>query len=146
MDSLTEKRLIPFEEELSHLDNYFYLEKLRFRGLVELVYDLKTTNFMLPVLTLQPLAENAVRHGRSGGRKAITITVATERLADGWLLTVSDNGSGFDLEASIKGSGHLGLESTRKRVEYLCNGRLSVSSVPGIGTSVAIFIPYEGSY
>lgn len=146
MASLSDKKPIPFDDELRHLENYFYIEKLRFGRRVELIFDLETTDFMLPILTLQPLVENAVRHGRGDGRGTITITVATKRLANGSLLSVSDDGSGFNLQTLARdGSRHVGIENTRNRLEYLCRGRLTVESRPGTGTTIIIFVPHEGS-
>lgn len=72
MDSLYNREPIPFEKELNHVTNYLSLEQRRFQNRLNIVYDISDTDFMIPPLTLQPIVENAVRHGilhrEEGGR------------------------------------------------------------------------------
>ena len=63
ISSLTETRLIPFEAELKHIQIYLSLEKLRFNDRIQVEYDIKTKNFNVPPLSIQPLVENALKHG-----------------------------------------------------------------------------------
>ncbi|MBO6163138.1 MAG: histidine kinase [Eubacterium sp.] len=63
MDALKQKAPVPFAVELEHLKNYLYIEKLRFADALNVEYDIQTTDFELPILSIQPLAENAVKHG-----------------------------------------------------------------------------------
>lgn len=63
MGALEKKELVPFDEELRHIKTYLQLEKIRFGDELAIEYDIEVTNFFLPVLTVQPLVENAVEHG-----------------------------------------------------------------------------------
>lgn len=144
MDSLTQEGLISFEQELGHLKNYLSIEKLRFPN-VEITYHLQTQKFWLPMLTLQPLVENAIRYGVTQCEREGVVTVSTWENESFWYLQVEDNGAGFD-PAKIKedGRSHIGISNVRKRLEALCKGTLSIASTPGKGTCVTIAIPKEG--
>lgn len=63
LDSLSDSNLITFDKELEHVQDYLYLEKLRFEDRLNIHMEIETTDFLLPSLTLQPIVENAVRHG-----------------------------------------------------------------------------------
>ena len=145
MNSLTARRPIPFSQELTHCRNYLELEQLRFGERVKAVYDLPVTDFSVPTLTLQPIVENAVRHGITKRREGGTVWIATEETEGGWRITVTDDGVGFDPEKKPEdGCGHAGIENVRMRLENQCGGGLDVESVPGRGTTVKIDIPREG--
>ena len=100
MDSLTREGLIPFRTELEHTRTYLELEQLRFPDELHIVYDLQCTEFSLPPLTLQPLAENAVRHGvREKTSGEGTVTIAAREYGDRYEISVTDDGNGFDPDA-----------------------------------------------
>lgn len=63
LKSLTYTELIPFEQELAHTKHYLQLEQMRFGSRLQISYEIPAVHFLLPPLTLQPLVENAVRHG-----------------------------------------------------------------------------------
>ncbi len=63
LEAMNRVEPIPFAEELKHLQEYLYLEKLRFGDRLNVEYDLGYEDFVLPVLSLQPIVENAVKHG-----------------------------------------------------------------------------------
>ena len=97
MKSIEQKEPIPFEEEYQHIQTYLSLEKIRFRTL-EIIYDIDIVNFMLPPLTVQPLVENAVKHGVTKKRGGGSVTSPPGRrrrrtlswsLIPGWGLTPS---------------------------------------------------------
>ena len=145
MNSLTARRPIPFSQELTHCRNYLELEQLRFGERVKAVYDLPVTDFSVPTLTLQPIVENAVRHGITKRREGGTVRITTEETEGGWRITVEDDGVGFDPQVKREdGCGHAGIENVRMRLENQCGGGLDVESVPGRGTTVKIDIPREG--
>ena len=145
MDSLTAHRLIPFSQELTHCKNYLELEQLRFGPRVKVKYELEATDFYLPTLTLQPIVENAVRHGVTKSRRGGTVRIRTENTDTGWRITVADDGVGFDPEKKCDdGRSHTGIENVRMRLRSQCGGTLTVKSVPGKGTLAEITIPREG--
>ncbi len=144
MDSLTQKTPVPFEKELEHTRQYLWLEQLRFGDRLQVVYDIQTDLFMLPVLTLQPIVENAVRYGVTKKRSGGTVTIRTEEDARGIRITVTDDGAGFDPMATANdGRSHTGISGVKNRLEALCGGQLTLQSEMGKGTTVIIEIPKE---
>ncbi len=142
MDSLTQKTLIPFEKELEHTRQYLALEKLRFEERLAIEWEIEADEFMVPVLTLQPIVENAVRYGatkRPGGGR---LSVRSEETNESFRITVRDNGPGFDPEAPFsEDRSHTGIANVRGRLQSMCGGELLIQSAPGMGTTAVIEIP-----
>lgn len=144
LDSLSRTALIPFEKELSHISIYLSLEKMRFEEELTVQYELTVKNFLLPPLTVQPLVENAVRHGISKKEDGGIIIIATKDTGKYIEITVTDNGAGFDMDKLDKEDRvHVGLQNVRKRLQIQCGGSLKVESSPGNGTRVTLAIPYD---
>ncbi|MBC8570295.1 sensor histidine kinase [Zongyangia hominis] len=142
MDSLKSKAPIPFEQELSHVENYLSLERQRFQGRLQIVYDITARDFSLPPLTLQPIVENAVRHGALSREEGGTVTVHTGETDTAYVITVQDDGLG--IRATLEdGRSHVGIENVRGRLSALCGGTLTLDSVAGVGTTAVITIPKE---
>lgn len=142
MDSLTSKALIPFEQELVHVENYLYIEKIRFQGKVNFVYDIKTVDFYLPTLSVQPLVENAVHYGAAAVKGGGTVSIETDETDDGYTVCVKDNGTGFDfMNVPRDDRNHVGIENVRNRIRMMCGGTLAIESEPVKGTAITIFIP-----
>ncbi len=147
MDSLKEKNPIPFTRELDHLKHYLYLEKMRFGDCLDIVLDIQAVNFKIPVLSLQPLVENAIRHGVSMKEEGGRITIFSRELPRYFEIRIIDNGFGFDPAASDPDSKkHIGIKNVQSRLKTMCNGTLSINSTPGAGTAVTITIPKEVSF
>jgi len=143
VDALSQEAPVPFERELEHVRTYLELERLRFGDDLHVVYHIECTDFLLPTLTLQPLVENAVRHGVRGTEDGTgTVLVSSRELAACWEVTVADNGAGF-VPGTLPDDGraHVGLANVRKRLDYGCGGILHIESVPGQGSRVTIMIP-----
>lgn len=151
MDSLTSKKPIPFEKELSHVRNYLALEKIRFEERLNIRYEICEEGFMIPALTLQPIVENAVRYGISKKKEGGTITISTRR-REGWIeVAVEDDGLGFETDMPVADDtgtkrSHVGMENVRKRLESQCGGRLIVESSQGNGSRVSILLPETSFY
>ncbi len=144
MDSLSHQAPIPFATELAHTKAYLELEQLRFGEELRIEYDLETTEFLLPTLTLQPLVENAVRHGvRARESGAGTVTIATRELSGFYEIIVTDDGPGFDPAAKRPedGRSHVGLENVRERLRRVSAGELRIESEPGKGTRAILLLP-----
>ncbi len=142
MDSLKQTTPIPFEQELEHLKKYLYIEKLRFGKKLNIEYDIQATDFELPQLTIQPLAENAVKHGLSKKRGGGTLTIATKETESSYEVIVSDDGTGFDInEKKDDGRSHVGMENIKHRLKEMCNAEVIIESVIGEGTVAKIIIP-----
>ncbi|MBP3792712.1 MAG: histidine kinase [Ruminococcus sp.] len=143
MDSLKQTEPVPFERELEHLKQYLYIEKLRFADKLDVQYDIRSTDFVVPMLSIQPIVENAVKHGVGMKREGGTVKIASNENENGYEITVSDDGVGFDVDAPKKedGRSHVGMENTKKRLRDMCNAEITVTSTPGKGTTVQIIIP-----
>ncbi len=144
LDSLTNSELIPFSAELEHTDTYLWIEKLRFEERLEIIYDVQCTNFKLPVLTLQPIVENAVKHGICAQEDGGSITISSAETPDSYEITVTDNGVGFDTSAELStDKSHNGIKNVKNRLEGTCGGTIEITSVPGEGTKAVIRIPKD---
>jgi sensor histidine kinase YesM len=142
LSSLDEQELVELETELAHVKTYLDIEKVRFEDTLEIEYDIKCVDFSLPVLTVQPIVENAVKHGTSKKRGGGKVIISTTEDKDHYVISVSDTGVGFDA-ASPKNDGkhHMGIENVRQRLSNMCNGSLSIESKVGEGTLAIIKIP-----
>ena len=144
MRSIKSTGTIAFTDELRHTQGYLELEKLRFEDSLQICYDIQCTNFELPPLSLQPIAENAVKHGVRGNRDgAGTVTIATREYADRYEVVVTDDGPGFDPSkpAVDQTRPHIGIQNVRERLASLCGGTLRIDSVVWQGTVATIILP-----
>lgn len=146
MDSLKSKHPIPFEQELLHVRSYLALEQQRFQDRLTVTYEINVMDFSLPPLTVQPVVENAVRHGVLKRAEGGTITIRTMETDTTYMVMVTDNGVGVpQKQKEDDGHSHIGIENVRERLISLCDGTLNIQSTPGIGTTVTITIPKGGS-
>lgn len=142
IDSLTEQKNIPFPDELRHVKNYLAIEKKRFGDRLNVVYNIEDKGFMIPVLTIQPLAENAVKHGILKRPEGGTLTISSKWDGTNHLVIIEDDGVGYDTEKKPgDGKVHVGLDNVRERVKEMANGTVVIESQEGKGTKVTIQIP-----
>ncbi len=142
LESMNKVEPIPFSQELQHLQEYLYLEKLRFGERLQVEYDLQYENFALPVLTLQPIVENAIKHGILKKEEGGYVKISTCRKNGLVLLTVEDNGVGFTPTSfSDDKKTHIGFSNVKSRIEIQCQGSVNLESEVGVGTTVTITIP-----
>ena len=140
LESLEMPGLISFEREIEHTRTYTDIEQKRF-GNLQVDYSIEDGGFCLPALTVQPLVENAIRHGVRK-RDPGVVSIAARRETDAHLITVRDNGVGFDVSAANEaGNDHIGIRNVRDRLEKLCGGTLRLDSRIGEGTVAEIRIP-----
>lgn len=159
LDSLTVRQRIPFSAELKHVKNYISLEKKRFGDRICVEYDLAETDFLVPALLLQPIVENAIKHGITKKEEGGHILIKTYKNPQGYVILVEDDGVGFDVKA-FEQSGrlktesvvfgkqeitkrHLGIENVRNRLESMCGGTLVVDSIIGKKTQIMMSIPFD---
>lgn len=148
MNSLTSREPIPFSKELLHVKNYLALEKQRFGDRLTVVYEICSEDFELPPLTLQPIVENAVRHGIMKRERGGVLTLRSLESDNYYEVIVQDDGVGFvtgDVPVSDSTSSHIGIENVRRRVTERVNGSVDIESVPGDGTKVTIRIPKKSA-
>ena len=130
---------IPFEEELEHTRAYLAVEQARFKDQLLVEFDTPFTDFRIPPLTLQPIVENAVKHGMDPELEPLFISVSTRR-QDGYAeIIVDDSGPGF--QPADDDEPHIALANIRERLKMMCNGDLTISNRDCGGTIVTIRIP-----
>ena len=145
LSTLEEPGLISFDTELSHVKTYLEIEKIRFEDTLEIEYDIKCSEFFLPVLTVQPIVENAVKHGTSKKRGGGRVVISTLEDAEYYIVKVLDTGCGFDPSVPKNdGKSHVGIENVRQRLSNMCEGSLMIESEVGVGTLATIRIPKGG--
>ena len=137
--AIVKEGTVPFAEELEHTMAYLSVELARFEGKLFVEYDVTYTSFKLPPLVLQPIVENAVKHGVDPDFDPLYITVSACREEHGAEITVTDSGPGFsELDNDEP---HTALQNIRERLEMMCRGTLEISDPEGGGTVVRIRIP-----
>lgn len=143
LDSLNSGQFIRFDDEMEHVETYLGLEQLRFEENLRVKYDIQIDDFFLPPLTVQPIVENAVRHGIAKKEGGGTIAICSEDAGTEWRIAIIDDGIGFDTTGPVKpdGRSHIGIATVQERLAALCGGRLDIESTPGKGTCAVISIP-----
>lgn len=141
LDSLEQKNLVPFSTEYNHVKTYLDIEKIRFGDELEVVYDITARDFFLPVMTIQPLVENAVKHGISKKRGGGKLTVSAVEKSDCYEIMVADTGKGFDVQGYSYEKNHIGINNVRQRLKNTCGGTLNITSENGKGTTAVVMIP-----
>ena len=144
--SLDQADTVPFRTELDHIKSYLQVECTRFGELLKVEYDIETTDFEVPVLSIQPLVENAVKHGVGMKEEGGTVRLSVKREGDRYLIRIQDDGVGFD-PATVDGSGGkgIGIGVSRARLAEFCHAEMQINSVPGEGTAVTVLIPLHDS-
>lgn len=141
-ESLGKEKTIAFDKELEHVKTYLWLEKVRFEDSLNICYEIGTTDFVVPSLLVQPIVENAVKHGILPKDDVGTVTIRTYETDLEYVIVVEDDGVGFDLE-EIKNDGlvHVGIENVSLRLKLVCNGSCEIKTQKGKGTVVTMHIP-----
>ena len=140
LESLSQTDLVPVTKELEHTRLYAEIEMLRFPN-IHVEYRIEDQNFQIPPLTIQPLVENAIRHGVRS-RKDGLVTVTTVFESGCHQITVQDNGVGFDAKQQDSfAEAHIGLRNVKDRIEQMCGGTMILRSELGKGTCVTLKIP-----
>lgn len=138
--TIEQEGLIDFQTEMEQLEDYIALEQLRFGDMIIFTKELEVTSFQLPPLTIQPIVENAIKHGLVEHDKSGVITLQTVREKDSIVITVADDGVGFVPEECEK-EDSVGIKNVRYRLENMVGGSLTIESAPGEGTTVIIKVP-----
>jgi len=128
----TDEPWVPLRDELSFLERYLAIELIRFSGrlTVRREVDQGTLELRVPNLILQPLVENAIKHGIESEARPGVITLRAHTTETGGLrLEVEDNGRGYDPEKPVTSG--IGLANCRDRLEQLYGNRASLELHPG---------------
>lgn len=132
---------VPFHDELEHTRAYLAVEKARFEDKLYVEFDTPVTVLRLPPLTLQPIVENAVKHGISPDLDPLYLTVTTESTGNAVRLTVEDTGPGF--APSEDNERHITLNNIRQRLKAMCGGTMTIAPREQGGTKVTVFVPWK---
>ena len=143
-----EAQEVPLRRELEYLQLYLSIEQVRFqdRLRVEISADSAILDAALPQMVLQPVVENAIRHGVGKSAAAGRIKISAVRSNDTLELRVQDDGPGFSSEGPVgKHSTGIGLTNTRARLKQLYGeeARLTTGNGEPRGAVVTITIPYH---
>ena len=137
-NALTREDLIPFDKELEHTQAYLAVEKARYEKLLYVDYDIRHKAFKLPPLTIQPIVENAVKHGVDPELSPLNILIRTRHSGNHSIITVEDTGPGY--KPAKDDDIHVGINNIRERLRLMCNGKLTISPKEGGGTIVKIWV------
>jgi LytS/YehU family sensor histidine kinase len=137
--------LVPLREEVAFIERYLALEKVRFQDRLDIVIDVpqELAEERVPAFILQPLVENALRHGIGGVESGGTVTVRARREASHLVLEVADTGRGSGNEAIVEG---VGLRNTRARLAELYGESATLETVAdaeGFTSSVRFYVMAE---
>lgn len=142
LESLSQTAPIPFVEELKHTQVYLGIEQKRFELRLHVVYNIETEDFCIPSLTIQPLVENAVKHGVLKRKKGGTVTITARDADVCFEIIIADDGVGFEQSSSLPATRlHIGTQNVRDRLLSVCGGTLTIDSEVGRGTTAIIKIP-----
>ena len=133
---------ILMSQEMEHVHHYISIENVRFPDMT-FTFEMNSDDFHIPALTVQPIVENAIKHGLMKLQKGGTIHVTTYETDTEYCISVEDDGVGFDTNALLDDRKHLGLRNIRERLKVMVNGTLEIESTVGVGTKVVVRIPKE---
>ena len=131
---------ILMSKEMEHVHHYINIENVRFPDMT-FTFEMNSNEFYIPALTIQPIVENAIKHGLMKLSKGGTIKVVSYETEEHYHVLVEDNGVGFDTSVLVDEREHVGIRNIRARLEAMVNGRLEIESVIDKGTKVLITIP-----
>ena len=133
---------ILMSQEMEHVRHYISIENVRFPDMT-FSFEMDSNDFQIPALTIQPIVENAIKHGLMKLPKGGTIRVVTYETDSHYCVSVEDNGAGFNTGELLEDRKHVGIRNIRERLHAMVNGTLEIESAEGVGTTVLIKIPKE---
>ena len=135
---------ILMSQEMEHVHHYISIENVRFPDMT-FTFEMNSDDFKIPALTVQPIVENAIKHGLMRLQSGGTIRVVSFETETDYCVTVEDDGVGFDTNVLLDERKHVGLRNIRERLKTMVNGTLEIKSVVNVGTKVLIKIPKEAN-
>ena len=133
---------ILMSQEMEHVHHYISIENVRFPDMT-FTFEMQSEDFHIPALTVQPIVENAIKHGLMKLPRGGTIRVISYETDTDYCISVVDDGVGFDTSVLIDERKHVGLRNIRERLKVMVNGKLEIESAVGVGTKVLVTIPKE---
>lgn len=145
----TSESFIPLSQELEHVKNYLDIEEARFSNRLTVQYEVDDNiECDVPPLILQPLVENALKHGLSQHTEGGVIHILVKSIPTGLNITIGDNGIGMSPEMLelLKDSQYtksVGLINVMNRIKFIYNTEITIESKPSQGTYLTIYIPSD---
>lgn len=145
--AMSNTQLISFEEELKNIRAYVEIEKVRFDDRLSVSYEIDVVDFDVPPLSIQPLVENAIRHGiYERGPAGGSVTIRCFEKDNSWIVQVQDTGMGFDVKDTLstiqKGNAKpAGLKNLISRLYDTIHATVEFDSRRNVGTIVTVTIP-----
>ena len=140
LDTISCDEPVYFTEELRHTKTYVRLEQLRFKEKLDVHYDIRAKDFKLPPLTVQPLVENAIKHGVTQKTIGGKVIISSYRDDAGAHVVIQDDGVGFDNSpVAANDRVHVGLDNVKTRLRMF-GAEMIVHSEVGIGTRIELII------
>ena len=133
---------ILMSQEMEHVHHYISIENVRFPDMT-FSFEMRSEDFRLPALTVQPIVENAIKHGLMKLQKGGSIRVISYETDTDYCILVEDDGVGFDTGKLLDEKEHIGIRNIRDRLKVMVGGKLEIESTEGVGTKVLITIPKE---
>ena len=133
---------ILMSQEMAHVHHYVSIENVRFPDMT-FTFEMNSEDFRIPALTVQPIVENAIKHGLMKLQKGGTIHVVSYETDTHYCVSVVDDGVGFDATVMHDERKHVGLRNIRERLSAMVNGTMEIESEVGVGTKVLVKIPKE---
>ncbi|OME85282.1 histidine kinase [Paenibacillus sp. FSL A5-0031] len=148
-DFLNTGELVELSHELELVEAYLYIEKERFENRLTVVWEVDANiSLLIPPLSIQPLVENAIKHGLLSQNNGGTLHIRINRQDSFIRVEVIDNGIGMNeeqviqlLSPTMKGKGGIGIANTNRRLTQMYGQGLSIISKPKEGTTVSFVIP-----
>ena len=133
---------ILMSQEMEHVHYYISIETVRFPDMT-FSFEMNDNDFHNPALTIQPIVENAIKHGLMKLPKGGTIRLVSYETDTHYCVLVEDDGVGFDTGVLLDERKHVGIRNIRERLKAMVSGTLEIESTVGVGTKVLITIPKE---
>ena len=142
-EALTNEKMIPFEQEMEHVDAYVSLSKILPSRNFEIKKDFAITDFRIPALTVQPLVENAIYYGIGMSEEGDVIRIETREEKGYIYVNVIDDGHGKQTEIPTQRKHKsVGTKNVKTRLKLLCDGEMTLTKNDD-GTVASIKIPAE---
>ncbi|WP_253958205.1 sensor histidine kinase [Metabacillus halosaccharovorans] len=144
--------IVPLSQEISFVRSYLYIEKVRFGNRLSVQWDIDTDlDVFLPPLSVQPLVENAVKHGILKKENGGAVYIHIKKHSNHIKVSVNDNGKGMTeneiselfIEKKSLERTSVGLRNVDRRLNQLYGKGLIIQSIPQIGTTVSFYLPYN---
>lgn len=143
IDMLGSDQPIRFAQEIEHVRAYADIELVRFSDRLTVEWNMHPADFVLPPLTIQPLVENAIKHGVCKREEGGTVWISNRETEDSHIIEVRDNGVGMNAEEMLKKPGSAGMKNVLERLRQF-GATLEYQSKPGQGTLAIVTIPIAG--